>query len=52
MRVRRLEGKWKLGQNRPAEDVAGTIAGLEARGDADSVAVAAAMTARRRGGAD
>ena len=43
----RLEGKWKLGQNRPATDQAGTVAGLEARGDADSRAVAEAMSAAR-----
>jgi transcriptional regulator len=52
MPIRRLEGKWKLGQNRPAADVAGTIAGLEARGDAASVAVAAAIAARRRARGD
>ena len=46
--VRRLEGKWKLGQNRPAADYDGTIDGLSARGDADASAVAAAMAARRR----
>lgn len=41
--VHRLEGKWKLAQNRPAEDFAGTIAGLEQRGDPSSLAVAQAM---------
>lgn len=45
--VRRLEGKWKLSQNRPAEDFAGTIAGLERRGDPSSRAVAQAMRAWR-----
>lgn len=45
--VRRLEGKWKLGQNRPREDFAGTIAGLERRGDPSSLAVAQAMRAWR-----
>jgi transcriptional regulator len=43
--IRRLEGKWKLGQNRPAADRAGTVAGLDARGDTGSRAVAAAMRA-------
>jgi len=46
--VRRLEGKWKLGQNRPAADSEGTIDGLRASGDADAGAVAAEMAARRR----
>lgn len=41
--LRRLEGKWKLSQNRPAPDRAGTIEGLEGRGDPASQAVAAAM---------
>lgn len=45
--VRRLEGKWKLSQNRPAEDFAGTIDGLERRGDPSSLAVAQAMRAWR-----
>lgn len=38
-----LEGKFKLSQSMSAADVAGTIAALEARGDARSVAVARAM---------
>jgi len=38
-----LEGKFKLSQNKSAADIAGTIAGLEARGDAASIAVAKAM---------
>jgi transcriptional regulator len=38
-----LEGKFKLSQNMSPEDVAGTIASLEARGDAASVSVARAM---------
>ena len=41
----RLEGKWKLSQNRPATDQVATFAVLEAKGDADSRAVAAAMGA-------
>jgi transcriptional regulator len=28
--IRRLQGKWKMSQNRPAEDRAGVVAGLEA----------------------
>jgi transcriptional regulator len=38
-----LEGKAKLSQNRSQADVEGAIIGLERRGDAASVAVAAAM---------
>jgi transcriptional regulator len=39
----RLEGKFKLSQDKKPEDFAGAIAGLEGRGDAASMAVAAAM---------
>ena len=39
----RLLGKFKLSQNKKPGDIAGVIAGLEARGDAASVAVAKAM---------
>ena len=39
----RLEGKAKLSQNRSSADRESAIEGLEARGDAASVAVAAAM---------
>ena len=35
-----LEGKWKLGQNKSDEDRAGTLAGLEATGDAGAPALA------------
>lgn len=44
--VIRLEGKWKLSQNRSAADRAGVIAGLEAAGDPDSLATARLMAAR------
>jgi transcriptional regulator len=33
--IKRLEGKWKMSQNRPAEDRLGTAAGLEAEGKRD-----------------
>ncbi len=39
----RVEGKWKLSQNRPAADRDGTIAGLRQRSDPASLSVAAAM---------
>jgi transcriptional regulator len=41
----RVVGKWKLGQNRSAEDIAGAIAGLEAGGEQG---VSAAMRAAPR----
>lgn len=48
MPIARLEGKWKLSQNRPEPDYEGTRAGLESRGDADSGRVAEAMARWRR----
>jgi transcriptional regulator len=45
LRFERLQGKFKLSQNKSPEDIAGVIAALEARGDAASVAVAKAMRA-------
>jgi transcriptional regulator len=39
----RLEGKFKLSQDKPVEDMQGVIDGLEARGDAASLAVARQM---------
>jgi transcriptional regulator len=44
--VTRLEGKYKLSQNRPATDRPGVIAALEARSDPDSQAVARLMRER------
>ncbi len=43
--IRRIEGVWKMSQNRPAADQAGVRAGLTANGDARSAAVAAIMNA-------
>lgn len=40
MPIERLEGKFKLGQNRKREDQVGAIEGLEAAGDEDSFALA------------
>jgi transcriptional regulator len=50
--VSRLEGKWKLSQNRPDADQAGIIAGLDARADAESRALADLSRARRDRRAD
>jgi transcriptional regulator len=44
--VTRLEGKFKLSQNRPAVDRPRVIAGLEADGDPDGAAVAQLMRQR------
>jgi len=44
VRIRRVEAKWKLSQNRPGADIDGVIAGLAADGRAD---VAAAVQAAR-----
>jgi len=38
--VTRLEGKWKVGQNRNEADRAGMVAGLLAEGDAEAVVLA------------
>jgi len=38
--IRKLTGKWKLGQNRPAADQLGIISGLTSGGDAQSNALA------------
>lgn len=45
LKVTRLEGKLKLGQNRPRADREGVIAELRARGDEASSALAEAMQA-------
>jgi transcriptional regulator len=37
--IARLEGKWKMSQNRPAADRAGVVAGLEAEGRKDVAAL-------------
>jgi transcriptional regulator len=44
--VTRLEGKYKLSQNRPAADRPGVIAALEAQADADAQEVARLMRQR------
>jgi len=44
--IARIEGKWKLSQNRPAEDRAGVVAGLREDGGAEELAVADLMAER------
>jgi transcriptional regulator len=48
LRIERLEGKWKLSQNRPAEDRAGVVDGLRREGGPDEAAVAALMETAER----
>ena len=43
----RLEGKWKMSQNRAAEDIDGVIAGLEASDDAATREVGGIVRTRR-----
>ena len=43
--IDRIEGKWKMSQNRPAADRAGVVAGLRARGEAGELM--AALVAER-----
>jgi transcriptional regulator len=49
--IARLEGKWKMSQNRSAEDVDGVIAGLAGSADERERAVAEIVRARRPGDA-
>jgi transcriptional regulator len=42
--IARLEGKWKLSQNKSAADIAGIREGLAAEGDADATALSRAMS--------
>src|SRR3954452_16158679 len=42
VRIRRVEAKWKLSQNRPGADIDGVVAGLAADGRADVAGAAAA----------
>jgi transcriptional regulator len=43
--IARIEGKWKVSQNRPAVDQAGVVAGL--RGQGDDAELMASMVAER-----
>jgi len=47
MEIGRLEGKWKISQNRPEADQAGVVDGLRALGDANSLAMAELMDRRK-----
>jgi transcriptional regulator len=43
--IARLEGKWKMSQNRPAEDRAGVVEGLRREGGSEQAIVADLVTA-------
>lgn len=45
--ITRLEGKWKMSQNRPAEDIDGVVAGLGASDDVRGREVAVLVEERR-----
>ncbi len=47
--ITRLEGKWKMSQNRPMPDRVGVIEGLEQEGTAEAAAVADAVSATLAG---
>jgi transcriptional regulator len=46
--IQRLEGKWKMSQNRPAEDRAGVVAGLAEEGGSAEVAALVAARSQDR----
>jgi transcriptional regulator len=41
--ITRLQGKWKMSQNRPAEDRAGVVAGLAAEGEATVAGIVSSL---------
>jgi transcriptional regulator len=45
--ITRLDGKWKMSQNRAAEDIDGVVAGLGGSGDPRERAVAELVEKRR-----
>ena len=50
--IAKIEGKFKLNQNRPEEDQLGVVAALQDSADEQERALAALMAARMQGGAD
>ena len=46
--IERIEGKWKMSQNRPAADVAGVIEGLRSSGNSNDAEVAETVALRKR----
>lgn len=49
--ITRIEGKWKVSQNRPENDKVGVVAGLTASGDEAMLAMAGLVAARRKASA-
>jgi transcriptional regulator len=47
--IARIEGKWKVSQNRPVADREGVVAGLRAQGDEASLAMADLVAERIAG---
>ena len=47
LQIDRLEGKWKMSQNRSDADIAGVIRGLSASNAAEDQAVAVIVSERR-----
>jgi transcriptional regulator len=47
--ITRIEGKWKVSQNRPIADREGVVAGLRAQGDEASLAMARLVEERING---
>ena len=44
--VTRLEGKWKMSQNREMQDQVGVVNGLNKRGDGDDLEIAQVISRR------
>lgn len=47
LEIARIEGKWKMSQNRADADIAGVIRGLSASNSSEDQAVAAIVSERR-----
>jgi transcriptional regulator len=47
LRITKLEGKWKMSQNRPAQDVAGVLGGLSHEGGESQEAIADIIASRQ-----
>jgi transcriptional regulator len=47
LRITKLEGKWKMSQNRPAQDVAGVLEGLAHEDGESQEAIADIIAARQ-----
>jgi len=50
LEIARLEGKWKMSQNREAVDATGVVIGLKGRGREDDLEMSALVEAKRKDG--